>query len=79
MSFKNYSKLEMLQNEYQWWSERRMTAINEGDIEYRKECDDVMSKLLKDIRSEYNKPKPAVVKDIKRRTFIDKVRNIFNI
>ena len=72
MSFKQYSKLDQLRNEYQWWLEQRMTALNEGDVEYVKVCDEVMSKLWKDLKKEFyvegliTKPEPKKKSFFKR-------------
>lgn len=72
MSFKQYSKLDQLRNEYQWWLEQRMTALNEGDVEYVKVCDEVMPKLWEDLKNEFYieeiipKPKPKKKSFFKR-------------
>lgn len=53
MSFKQYSKLDQLRNEYHWWLEQRMETIREHDLEYRAVCDDNLSKLWADIKVEF--------------------------
>lgn len=53
MSFRQYSKLDQLRNEYHWWLEQRMETIREHDLEYRAVCDDNLSKLWADIKVEF--------------------------
>lgn len=53
MSFKQYSKLDQLRNEYHWWLEQRMETIREHDLEYREVCDNNLSKLWADIKVEF--------------------------
>lgn len=50
--FTNYSKIEQMQNELQWWEEQRMAAINVNDLKYAMECKQNAEALLNDIRSE---------------------------
>jgi hypothetical protein len=51
--FNNYSKIEQMQNELQWWEEQKMNATNEGDLKYATECKQNIEKLLKEIKQEY--------------------------
>lgn len=57
MSFKQYSKLDQLRNEYHWWLEQRMETIREHDLEYREVCDNNLSKLWADIKVEFERNK----------------------
>ena len=45
----NYSEVQQMQNELQWWIEQKMSAINEGDLQYALECKDNEEKLTKEI------------------------------
>ena len=42
------SKTDM-QNELQWWGEQKLTATQEGDLVYARECEENIQKLIKDI------------------------------
>jgi hypothetical protein len=46
---KNYSEVQQMQNELQWWIEQKMSAMNEGDLQYVLECKDNEEKLTKEI------------------------------
>ena len=50
--FNNYSKVEQMQNELQWWEEQRMSAISVNDLKYAMECEQNVKSLLDDIRNE---------------------------
>ena len=39
-----------MQNELQWWGEQKLTATQEGDLIYARECEENIQKLLKDIQ-----------------------------
>ena len=34
---KNYSEIEQMQNELQWWGEQKLQAFQEGDLKYMNE------------------------------------------
>ena len=36
--FKNYSDIEQMQLEVQWWTEEQMKAVQGGDLQYTFEC-----------------------------------------
>lgn len=76
MAFKQYTKLDQLRNEYQWWLEQRMCAIQEGDFEYLDECDKTLKKLWADIIVEYRREEPTIVKE---KTFVEKVLKFFKL
>ena len=46
---KNYSEVQQMQNELQWWIEQKISAINEGDLQYTLECKENEEKLTKEI------------------------------
>lgn len=47
---KNYSVIEQMQNELQWWEEQKMSATNINDLQYVKECQENIKALLSDIK-----------------------------
>lgn len=49
-----YSEIEQLQNELQWWGEQKLKAFQEGDLKYMMECKENESKLMKDISAHLN-------------------------
>lgn len=51
---KNYSEVEQMQNELQWWGEQKLAAINEGDLQYVSECKENEQKLIDEITSMMN-------------------------
>ena len=53
--FNNYSKVEQMQNELQWWEEQMMSATNVGDLKYALECKQNVESLLSDIKVEQSK------------------------
>ena len=46
---KNYSEVQQMQNELQWWIKQKMSAINEGDLQYTLECKENEEKLTREI------------------------------
>lgn len=46
---KNYSEVEQLQNELQWWGEQKIQAFQEGDLKYMNECIEAEKQLIEDI------------------------------
>jgi hypothetical protein len=46
---KNYSEIEQLQNELQWWGEQKLQAFQEGDLKYMNECREAEKQLIEDI------------------------------
>ena len=45
---KNYSEVEQMQNELQWWGEQRTLAFQEGDLKYMNECKENEEKLMEE-------------------------------
>ena len=46
---KNYSEIEQIQNELQWWGEQKLQAFQEGDLKYMNECREAEKKLIEEI------------------------------
>ena len=46
---KNYSEIEQLQNELQWWGEQKLQAFQQGDLKYMNECREAEKQLIEDI------------------------------
>mgnify|MGYP001013045625 CR=1 FL=1 len=46
---KNYSEVEQMQNELQWWGEQRTLAFQQGDLQYMNECKSNEEKLIEEI------------------------------
>ena len=46
---KNYSEIEQLQNELQWWGEQKLQAFQQGDLKYMNECREAEKELIEDI------------------------------
>jgi len=46
---KNYSEIEQLQNELQWWGEQKLQAFQQGDLKYMNECREMEKQLIEDI------------------------------
>lgn len=46
---KNYSEVEQLQNELQWWGEQKLQAFQSGDLKYMNECREMEKQLIEDI------------------------------
>lgn len=36
--FKNYSDMEQMQLELQWWTEQKMIAVTNNDLQFAYEC-----------------------------------------
>jgi len=49
-----YSEIEQLQNELQWWGEQKLHAIQQNDLQYVMECKENEGKLMKDISAHLN-------------------------
>lgn len=47
--FKNYSDIEQMQLEVQWWTEQKMLAVNENDLQYIFECNTAIDSLTQAI------------------------------
>jgi hypothetical protein len=47
--FKNYSDIEQMQLEVQWWAEQKMLAVNENDLQYIFECNTAIDSLTQAI------------------------------
>ena len=50
----NYSEIEQMQNELQWWGEEKMAAIQSNDLQYVLECKENEQKLIQEITSLMN-------------------------
>ena len=46
---KNYSEIEQLQNELQWWGEQKLQAFQQCDLKYMNECREAEKQLIEDI------------------------------
>jgi len=51
---KNYSEVEQMQNELQWWGEQKTLAFQEGDLKYMNECKENEEKLMQEISALLN-------------------------
>ena len=45
----NYSEVQQLQNELQWWGEQKLQAFQQGDLKYMNECREAEKQLIEDI------------------------------